>query len=594
MKSYQKWICLLLVLVMCMSLTVSVFAAGEGEGTDTPVEPETPEYNVENNAEGPEFFGTGDNKVQNNNGKIKITKAVPGEKYDIYQIFYLESYTTGNAQPDTVGNITGGNYSYKVNTAWDEFVNRPGIGVIDDQGNKYLDISTDGGRYVKWNGDATGERAAAFAKLALAYAQEKKMKPVATATATKTQDTNADGTLKVDAEGKPVYKVDFTGLKLGYYLVDTSLGSLCSLDTTNPSVTMQEKNSVPKNEKTTLEGGQWQSNNDMKIGDTVTFKSFIELESGTEKIVFHDKMTPGLTFVNDLTKISVILDASEETRETTKAQTLTAKTHFNVVTADLGDDCTFHITFTGEFYKLITTGSHTITIIYSAVLNENAVVGGTGNTNTSSLEYGNDGHKTTDSTTTTKTWEIPVFKFTLTGTANDIKSPLGGAIFKLSTNQTEPAAAIELIDLGEKPIVIGKNEDGTDKKENWHCYRVATPEEIAKGEGIIKEITTDSTGKFRIQGLDSGTYYLHEVQAPEGYNKLSASIPVQIDSKTGTLRQNERPKENGIIEVQNGTGSELPSTGGIGTTIFYVVGSVLLVGAAVLLITKKRMSAAEE
>ncbi len=597
MKSYQKWICLLMVLVMCMSLTVSVFAAGE----EQPAEPETPEYLKENTAEG-ELGG----------GKITVTGAIPGEKYDIYQIFYLVSYSTDGATAGADGNISGGKYNYKVNRVWEDFV----ATAMDDgtPAAKYFNVDSEG--YVTWNGlTADKDRAAKFAAAALKYAQDNKIKPVATQNAEKVQAVDENGQPKVDTDGKPIYAekttVVFTqdatgnGLKLGYYLVDTSLGALCSLDTTNPEVYMQEKNAVPTNEKSALEGTQWQSNNNAEIGSRVYFKSFITLESGADKLLFHDNMSDGLTLVHDPAsekkddKITLVLNATN-TEKAVKETALVEGTDYTIITKKdatgkfvrLDDGCTFHIEFLDPFFSKLTTGKHNVTITYSAILNENAVVEGDGNTNTSHLDYGNNGQSTPGSKTTTTTWDIPVFKYTLGGTNNTQEIPLSGAVFALSDTAATPVDPIKLVDAGKIKYPVTDAAGNQTGEEEWQCYRVATPEEIAKGEGIIMQITTDNTGKFRILGLDDTTYYLHEITAPTGYKALSKPIAVQVKND-GTLKNNETDNQS-VIKVYNGTGSELPSTGGIGTTIFYVVGSVLLVGAAVLLITKKRMSAAEE
>ncbi len=593
MKSNQKLICLLLALVMCLSMVFTAFAADGGT-----LPPHT--------MEGPETIGT----AANNNGKITINNAARNETYKIYQIFYLESYINDITNPpeagdptsptDDLGNITGGNYVYKVNSTWQGFASQPEIS--GDTG--YLSIDKAG--YVTWRGDATKARAGEFAAKALAYAEANNIQPIETKVGPSVQQKKPDGTPLVDANNNPVYEptspLDFTGLKLGYYLVDSSVGALCSLDTTNPTVKMQDKNSVPTNVKSVNEGGQWGATNDAAIGSTVHFSSYVSISSGLDHLVFHDKMSDGLTF--DPASVKVVYDASG-VKAAGRDKTLTPGTHYNVVTATnpdgslkpLEDGCTFHITFTDAFYQMIETGDHSLTVTYSAKLNERAVIGSAGNKNTSKVSYGDDNHFTPDSDTYTRTWAIPVLKYTMTGANGTIETPLAGAIFKLSAVQTEPAAAIGLIDEGEQEVVIGKNEDGTLIKAMRQCYRVATPEELANkktdanptGVEIIEQITTNDTGRFWIRGLDSGTYYLHELKAPDGFNKLDSALIVQISSE-GVLRQNETPNVTSI-RVLNGTGSELPATGGIGTTIFYVVGSILLVGAAVLLITKKRMAA---
>ena len=112
--------------------------------------------------------------------------------------------------------------------------------------------------------------------------------------------------------------------------------------------------------------------------------------------------------------------------------------------------------------------------------------------------------------------------------------------------------------------------------------------------------TTPENGKFSIIGLDADTYYLEEIKAPAGYNALAEPIKVVITAEfnnqtnvgTATVTYNE--KFTGEVKIENKTGVELPTTGGIGTTIFYVVGGILVLGAAVLLITRKRMSKADD
>ena len=107
--------------------------------------------------------------------------------------------------------------------------------------------------------------------------------------------------------------------------------------------------------------------------------------------------------------------------------------------------------------------------------------------------------------------------------------------------------------------------------------------------GTVTEITTDATGKFTIKGLDADTYYLTETAAPAGYNKLAGPVTIVIGENGVVNGTTEAPQGVDEVKVLNQSGAELPSTGGIGTTIFYVLGGVLVVGAAVLLVTKKRM-----
>ena len=121
------------------------------------------------------------------------------------------------------------------------------------------------------------------------------------------------------------------------------------------------------------------------------------------------------------------------------------------------------------------------------------------------------------------------------------------------------------------------------------------PTYMVDKDGTVDTITTDANGKFELEGLDEGSYKLHETEAPKGYNKLAADIDVTITSSydetalTATYKINNN--DPATIEVENKTGGLLPETGGIGTTIFYVVGGLLMAAAFILLVSKKRMAA---
>ena len=124
---------------------------------------------------------------------------------------------------------------------------------------------------------------------------------------------------------------------------------------------------------------------------------------------------------------------------------------------------------------------------------------------------------------------------------------------------------------------------GTDT-EGYDCYRIATNSDTS----TISKITTSTEGKFKICGLDEDTYYLKEVSAPEGYNKLSKAVKITI-GENGTITVDDKAIAGTNVEVENKSGSILPSTGGMGTTLFYIFGAILVIGSGVVLITKKRM-----
>ena len=461
-------------------------------------------------------------------GSITINDAVVGQTYTIYQLLDLESY-----------NASANAYAYKATTAWNTFINR------DDIKGTYVEVDAQG--YVTWKGDAD---AAAFAKLAQKYAKDNSITNQGSVTATSTT-------------------VSFTGLDLGYYLVDTTLGTLCSLDTTNPSVTMEEKNEVPTNVKTVEEDstGNYGQKNDADIGQTVNFKSTITAQAGAENYVFHDTMSAGLTLNKASIKVNGVAVTDGQGNDV-------AGDNYTVSypSGDGSDGCTFEIAFAQSYLDTITAAT-TITITYSATLNENAVVGLPGNPNTSTLSYGNSGDEshtpsgtTPPSETVTYTWDLDILKY---GNGNE-SNVLKDAKFVLLNNDKNKVATVVNGKITGWSNVPAAGEGGS---ITWPANTV---------------LTTGENGKIEIDGLDADTYYLRETQAPAGYNKLADDQAVTITG--ATKGENEKLTYTTVVaKINNQSGAELPSTGGIGTTIFYVLGGVLVVGAAVLLVTKKRM-----
>lgn len=371
------------------------------------------------------------------------------------------------------------------------------------------------------------EQAPAFAKAALAYAKDSGITGV---------------TEKADASGK----VEFKNLALGYYVVDTPMGALCVLDSTIPNVNVDEKNEVPSVEKKVKAGNTYEASNTAKIGDTVEFETKINVKKGAANYVLHDTMDAGLTL--DKTSIKVVVnDAVVTESETTYA-----------VKTEQGDkkdsDCTFEIVFADAYVAEL--AGKTIVVTYNATLNSKAVVGGTGNNNDTYLKYGND-NNTTHGKTTTYTYEFDVVK------TNDADQLLEGAVFSLYTSEDAPTPM--------NLVAVSKG-----------VYRLPTTGETAS-------VTQFTAGKVTIQGLAKGDYYLEEITAPKGYNKLDHRV--KITSNNANLKANttENTYTDGGVKVENKAGTTLPGTGGIGTTIFYLIGGGLMVAAAVLLIAKKRM-----
>ena len=464
-------------------------------------------------------------------GKITIDNAIVGQTYTIYQILELESFSDKTIEPNT------GNYAYKPTSAWEQFVSD----AKNESGVKYF---IKDGEYVKWNPEVGTDATviAKFAKEALEYAGKSNIN------FTQQQKNVTNIT------------VEFNDLSLGYYLVDSSTGALCSLDTTAKEVTIKEKNGVPSVEKKVQEDSkisttdEYGESNTADIGQTVNFKTTITAQAGAQSYVLHDKMEEGLTFSG-----SVSVTKGE--------QKCTIPTDYSLVVstpAAIEDGCTFEIVFTQDFCNKLQAGDK-IVVTYSATLNEKAVIAGVGNKNETWLKYG-DNSVTTHKTTTTKTYEIPVFKYTEKTVGN--KTGLPNAEFTLSKN-SDGTNPIELVD-----ITNGAAEGK---------YRVAKT-----GDTTITKVITLATGKFTIQGLDADTYYLTETKQPDGYNKLSKAVKIVIDEE-GKITVDDGETSTKLVEVENKTGSLLPSTGGMGTTLFYIFGAILVIGSGVVLITKKRM-----
>lgn len=459
-------------------------------------------------------------------GTITIDNAVEGQTYTIYKLLDLESYV-----PETTGQT--GLYSYKPVKAWETFLK-------SDEGKKYITIDENG--YATWKNGVDEKKAAEFAQKALAYAKDPTNNISAiTNEATITDNNNGTLTLK------------YSGLSLGYYLVGSSAGALCGLNTTNQNATIQEKNGVPSVEKTITAGGTVANDgksNSVNIGDTISFQIRIDVRKGANNYVLHDELSTGLTLKeNPITKNSIHLQADETIKGglTDQDYTLTI------------NSTGFDVTFKPEFLKTNEDKDYSIMVTYNAILNEKAVIGRIGNTNETYLNYG-ENHKTTSSKTTTYTFGIPVFKYTGTNT------PLAGAEFKLYTDSN-------------------CNEESTALKfslNNNNKYRY----DSTKGKTVLTSLET--TGHIDIEGLKEGTYYLKETKAPKGYNLLKAPVEIRIDS-AGKIYVDGSTKENtGNVEVKNNSGTLLPNTGGAGTIMIYLVGALLVLGSGVVLASKRR------
>ena len=430
-------------------------------------------------------------------GTITINKAIVNEEYKIYKVLDLETY-------DKVNN----HYIYRATNEWKAFL---------DEATDYLEARNENGdKYYVWKDGVDKAKAKEFAEKAYKYAKDKNITPTMTKKANSTS-------------------VKFDNLDLGYYLVDSSVGALLHLTTTNPTATVNEKNTLnPNVDKTVLENstGEYGKENDDIIGSTINYKSTITTGAGYGSYVLYDKMDAGLTFNSN----SVIVKIGDDVVDVNNYEVKTNVTGY-----------TFVVEFNNEFIFKQPKNTN-IDVYYTATLNKDATVEGDGNINETFLKYGNN-IETDKKRTITYTYAFDIIKTNKEGVE------LTGAEFIL-------------LDKSDNEIKVIKDEE-------TKTYRIATGNEI--GVNI-------KAGKATIEGLDKDSYKLKEVVSSEGYNKLTSPVEFRVNGKTNvTIIERTR------VNVINYTGSELPETGGIGTKLFITSGLSLVLICGLVLVTKLRL-----
>lgn len=391
-------------------------------------------------------------------------------------------------------------------------------------------------------------------------------------------------------------------LAAGYYLlVDTSTPAAgdaknsALLQVTNKgNITIEKKYDVPAVDKSVKDSDDnWGEAADWEIGSDVPFKLTGTLPTNyadyeTYKYVFYDTLSAGLKYNGDA-KVYVV--NGDDRNELTSGFTVEP----NAAATDGGG--TLSVTFTDLKNISGVNSTSKIVVEYTAELLSTAVIGDDGNSNKVNLEYSNDPNTTGEGTTgKTPDDEVKVFTYELDVTKVDGK------------NADKKLPNAEFVLLNSDKTKVAKVTDG--KFVEW----VAVPEAV---DGAITypngtTLTSGSDGKFVIAGLDAGSYYLRETKAPSGYNMLKSDIALTIAASLDKSENNPAltalslkvdtadavagDLETGIVStnVVNNSGAQLPETGGMGTTLFYVLGGILVLSAGVLLVTKKRMGSKEK
>ena len=565
------------------------------------------------------------------NYSITIHNDKTGHIYEAYQIFAgtvsSDEATAGNVKGPMLGDITWGNgVNGDALLAALKAADEEKYGACTTAANVAEALGAEG---------ATAADAAAFADIAAQHL---------TATVAGTADAPEGGNYVIE------------GLPAGYYLVKDSLqeddnqtGQVLSdyIVQVLGNVTMDPKDSdIPtvlkkvydeefaQGDQTRTYGLGYNDVADWDIGDNVPFKLIASVPDAAEieaydtyTYTFHDTLDAGLTllqkddqdqttfeiyFVNDLT-----IDPRDQGFRYLDADEYTPVVNGNSFTITIDDLKTLQIT-TAEGDQHPATNYDYIVIFYDAVLNENAEIGLPGNENTAYLEFSNNPNG--EGTGRTEEDTVIVFTYELDGTKVDgeTQAALQNAQFVLLNGAKSEAAVV----VGGKVtewIKFGTQADGTKLEipttyEGWTAL-------AQKHNGLI--LTSDENGLFNIAGLDDGTYYLREIQAPNGYNLLENDVELVITATTANGQEwdgdpataleglnmtfnvvdaEEVPTEvEGVlvggtvgITVENNQGATLPETGGMGTTLFYIIGGLLVVGAGILLVVRIRMKAHNE
>ena len=471
-------------------------------------------------------------------GKIKIDNAIKNQSYTLYNI----------ADLNYVSNNDGGLWAYTVvdtdsTKDWYDFFSSDAVKnyftltASADNANLYV---------ITEKGSVTAKQAEDIAKAAIAWAK----------------DNGISGETKV-ASSKTV---EFTNKDYGYYVVDTTTGTFCTLDSVNGDITIKEKNTEPSVDKiinTVNERAINADAADVKIGDIVTYTITITVRKGAQNYKIVDVLSAGLTFVDSQGK--------DVANGTLSDSAIAISNNANNSTATF-DSATNTITVTINGEEGLTDGS-SITLTYKAKVNANAKID-EANDNTVTLSFGDNPNVNKKSDVV----NVYPLSFDIQKTDN-AGTAISGAEF-----------IIYQLDGNTKKYLTFS---GTEKE---FLYTGTT---VKESEAKVLKANGTDKGLYVIKGLDAGTYFIHEKTVPTGYNALAEDAKITI---TATVDNNNEDaltigyldatnaETIRTISIVNSTGAKLPETGATGTIIFITVGGLMVVAMGVLLVVRKRMS----